>query len=353
MASASRLPRRLASTSLAAILAASALGVLPAAAAAVVDVTPDGCSTVELTSLAALTVRVTVADCGDPTDAPFFVTAELTQDSTSEFIKGWASPTSVVGTWIDGVDVPVPAQGAYTLTINAHVAGGEPIPTTYPVSVQGGVAVTVSHPELRFRPGSMTASSWPAVVTWSNTSLNQAIGYKVRVNRDGTWGAWQPVAGRSYNLRVSRGHTYQVQVRGRNQQGALGPAMASIVYTPHGYSEASTKIVYSGGWRNADDTRYWGNRARFTRNAGATAQFSFTGAAAAIVAPLGPTRGSFRVYADGIYQRTVRTYSSSAGYKYVVYAIAWPQAGPHVVTIKAVGTAGHPRVDLDGILTLE
>ena len=52
-------------------------------------------------------------------------------------------------------------------------------------------------------------SSWPAVVAWSNTSLNPADGYRVRGSKDGAWGAWQSVTGRSYNLRVSPGHTYQ------------------------------------------------------------------------------------------------------------------------------------------------
>jgi hypothetical protein len=353
VAPASRLPRRLASSALAAVVAVTVLGIVPAGAAAVVEITPEGCSTVSLTSPSPLTVHVTVADCGDPADTQFAVVADLTQDSTTESIKSWGSPAVLpVTTWIDQ-DVSVPAQGGYTLTITAFPEGGAAFPTDYKVSVLGGVAVTVSHPELRFRPGSMTASSWPAVVAWSNTSVNAANGYRIRIGRDGSWGAWTGLTGTSYRLRVSPGHTYQLQVRGRNQQGVFGPVMSSIVYRPRAYSEASSRITYAGGWRSAFDTRYWGSRARFTRTAGATARFTFTGAAAAIVAPLGPTRGSFRVYADGFSQRTVTTYSSGNGYKYVVYAIAWPQAGPHVVTIKVNGTAGHPRVDLDGILTLE
>jgi hypothetical protein len=353
VASIYRLPGRLASMSLAAALAVSALGAMPAAAAATVAITPDGCSSVSLTSPAPLVVHVTAADCGDPADTQFAVVADLTQDSTAESIRSWGTPAALpVSSWIDE-DVSVPAQGSYTLTINAFPEGGAPWPTEYQVLVLGGVAVTVSHPEMRFRVGSMTASSWPAVVKWTNTSLNAADGYRLRINKDGVWGAWEPVSGRSYTLRVSRGHTYQVQVRGRNQQGALGPAMASIVYQPRGYSEASARISYAGGWANSFDSRDWGNRARFTKKDGATATFTFTGSAAAIVTPLGPTRGSFRVYADGIYQRTVKTYSPGIGHRFVVYSIAWQQAGPHVVTIRASGTSGHPRVDLDGILTLE
>ncbi len=346
MASASRLPRRLASTSLAVALAASALGALPASAA--VLVTPDGCSTVELTSPSPLVVHVMVAGCGDPADG-VGVVADLTQDSTTGSVKSWGSPSAVLGTWIDE-NLNVPAQGGYTLTIRAGLAE---VVSTYHVAVLGGVAVTVSHPELRFRPGSMTGSSWPAVVKWSNTSINATFGYRIRVSVDGVWGAWKSTIKDDYNLRVSPGHDYQFQVRGLNLAKVAGPPMASIVYRPRGYSEASSKITYSGGWRTSFDSRFWGNRAKFAKATGATARFTFTGAAAAIVAPLGPTRGSFKVYADGFYQRTVKTYSSSTGYKYVVYAIAWPEDGLHTVTIRVKGTAGHPRVDLDGILTLE
>jgi hypothetical protein len=338
---------------MAAVLAVTALGTLPAAAVVGPTPVPDGCVTVDPTSPSPLVVHVKVADCGDPADTQFAVVAELIQDSTKETIKSWGSPATLpVTAWIDE-DVSVPAQGGYTLTITAFPGYGGAWPTSKDVTVLGGVAVTVSHPEMRFRAGAMTAATWPAVVLWSNTSANPASLYRIRVGKDGAWGSWMNTSARSYRLNVSRGHTYQFEVRGRNQQGAWGPVMASLVYRPHDYSEASSKITYSGGWRTGADTRYWGNRARFARAEGATARFTFTGAAAAIVAPIGPTRGSFRVYADGVYQRTVKTYSSGTGFKYVVYAIAWPQAGPHVVTIRVNGTAGHPRVDLDGILTLE
>jgi hypothetical protein len=314
-------------------MAVSALGALPG-----------------LTNPSPLVVHVTVADCGDPTDQQFTVVAELTQDATLETIRSWGSPATLpVTSWIDEA-VSVPAQGGYTLTIRAGLAE---IPSEYKVAVLGGVAVTVSHPELRFRAGSMTATSWPVVLVWSNTSVNAASGYRVRVNRDGAWGSWKDVTGTSYRLRVNRGHTYQFQVRGLNLAKASGPASASIVYRPRKFSEASSRINYAGTWRTSLNTRYLGNRTRFAKAAGARATFTFTGSAAAIVAPMGPTRGSFRVYADGLYQRTVKTYSRSAAYKIVVYGIAWPQSGPHTVQLRVKGTAGHPRVDLDGILTLE
>jgi hypothetical protein len=67
----------------------------------------------------------------------------------------------------------------------------------------------------------------------------------------------------------------------------------------------------------------------------------------------GRSRGSFRVNADGFFQRTVKTYSATTGYRLVVYAMAWPDAGTHAVKIRVNGTSGHPRVDLDGIITLE
>lgn len=150
MVSASRLPRRLASALLTATLAMTALGAVPAAAVVGPTPIPDGCATVSLTSPSPLVVHVAVADCGDPSDTEFAVVAELVQDSTKETIKSWGSPATLpVGPWIDE-PVSVPAQGGYTLRITAFPGYGGAWPTEYPVKVLGGVAVTVSHPELRF-----------------------------------------------------------------------------------------------------------------------------------------------------------------------------------------------------------
>ena len=71
----------------------------------------------------------------------------------------------------------------------------------------------------------------------------------------------------------------------------------------------------------------------------------------ALVGPKGPTRGSFKVYEDGVYQGTVSEYSPTNVGSVVLWTHGSQPAGPHSVKIVVVGTAGHPRVDIDGFLS--
>ena len=74
---------------------------------------------------------------------------------------------------------------------------------------------------------------------------------------------------------------------------------------------------------------------------------SFTGRSINVIAPRGPTRGSFSVYLDGAYVQTVSLRSSSTSSRIVVFAAAWSANAAHTLKVVVAGTAGHPRVDLD------
>ena len=90
-----------------------------------------------------------------------------------------------------------------------------------------------------------------------------------------------------------------------------------------------------------------GGHSRTSVQTGATATIAFTGRAIAWAAPTGPTRGAARVYVDGVYRATVNLYRTSFGARRLVYRVAWTSAGAHQLKIVVVGTARHPRVDVD------
>jgi hypothetical protein len=121
---------------------------------------------------------------------------------------------------------------------------------------------------------------------------------------------------------------------------------------PRGINDGSARLDYGGTWREVEHGSYWGDSAHTASRAGRDVRLSFTGGGAAIVAALGPTRGSFRVYVDGELRRTVKTHAGSTAYRQVVYTVQWPEIGEHRIRLVVVGTDGHPRVDLDGILVL-
>ena len=96
-------------------------------------------------------------------------------------------------------------------------------------------------------------------------------------------------------------------------------------------------------------SRYAGNRGslRYATATGASATFSFTGSSVAWVSHLGPDRGSANVYVDGVFKQTVSLTSATYQPKRIVYALAWTSNAAHTIKIVVVGTAGHPRVDVD------
>ncbi len=70
------------------------------------------------------------------------------------------------------------------------------------------------------------------------------------------------------------------------------------------------------------------------------------------LAATGPARGLARVYVDGALVGTVDLNAASDGYRKVVIAKSWSVSGTHTIRIASLGTAGHPRVDLDAFIVV-
>jgi hypothetical protein len=66
----------------------------------------------------------------------------------------------------------------------------------------------------------------------------------------------------------------------------------------------------------------------------------------------GPTYGSAKIYVDGKLATTILLHAPTLRPGRVVFQRAWPSdptlQTTHTVKILVVGTAGHPRVDVDG-----
>ena len=108
--------------------------------------------------------------------------------------------------------------------------------------------------------------------------------------------------------------------------------------------------TYAGGWSTATASTAWGTT-RFSKNAGATAKFSFSGTAVAWVAQRGPKRGKAKVYLDGVLTK-VDLYAGSLSARRIVFSASNLTAGPHKLKIVVKGTSGRPRVDVDGFVVL-
>ncbi|MEA2545513.1 MAG: hypothetical protein QOI09_786, partial [Chloroflexota bacterium] len=147
----------------------------------------------------------------------------------------------------------------------------------------------------------------------------------------------------------SFGHLYQYPLRARDAAGnwsgwAYGPTFLGGLI-----QDRSSAVVYRGTWRRASSTVASGGTTTYATAAGARARTTFTGRAVAIVAPVGPTRGSAVIYIDGTYRGTLSFRTRSGLSRDIVYAAAFPTLATHTIELRLVGNG---RVDLDAFAIL-
>ena len=65
----------------------------------------------------------------------------------------------------------------------------------------------------------------------------------------------------------------------------------------------------------------------------------------AIVGPVARNRGSAAVYINGVYQGTISFYSWVAASRRVVWTRTFPTDAIRTIEVRALGTAGRPRID--------
>ena len=119
------------------------------------------------------------------------------------------------------------------------------------------------------------------------------------------------------------------------------------------YSVDDNAATYSigGVWTHSTCTCFMGGTNIHAVKAGAAMAYTYTGQTFGLVSEYGPTRGSFKVYQDGIYKATVSLYAATGTGAETVWSNWFPVSGVHTIKIVVIGTAGHPRVDVDGFFT--
>jgi hypothetical protein len=149
------------------------------------------------------------------------------------------------------------------------------------------------------------------------------------------------------------GHVYNyvvgaIDAVGNTSSGAFSPRL-----TPYLYQQTSS-TTYSGTWSSSSNANYSGGSVKYASTAGRYATFTATNARSiAFITTKGPSRGSFKVYVDGVLKATVSTYSSTTKYRQIVYQFNWATPGTHKIKIYVKGTSGHPRVDIDAFVVLK
>jgi FtsP/CotA-like multicopper oxidase with cupredoxin domain len=219
------------------------------------------------------------------------------------------------------------------------------------------VPPTAAAPSAALRSAAtMSTGNVPVRVSWSGADTGgSGLGtYDLARSIDG--GAFTTIASRltstSYDTTTSRTHTYRFEARAHDWAGNLGAWKAAATVKINVLQESSTSIHYSGTWKAAGNASYSGGGLRAATTSGASASYTFTGRSVAWVSSRGSTRGSAKVYIDGVLAATVNLNAATLSYRYVAYQKTWTASGKHTIKIVALGTSGHPRVDLDAIETV-
>ncbi|HVA85392.1 MAG TPA: phosphodiester glycosidase family protein, partial [Candidatus Saccharimonadales bacterium] len=272
-----------------------------------------------------------------------------------------AAPAGVVTWSAQGLTGTFDSSGRFTAT-----ATGTGTITATSSGIQGSTRLTVladttppvsGPPLLSLVRGDILGSTVPIQVSWpAATDVGVGVAsYELQANVNG--GGWKTVnSGTALNryIRIAdaRGANYRYADRARDGAGNVGsfataPSVRVVVL-----SEASKSIVFKGGWTRITSPSYDGHAAMSTRTPGGSATYTFVGSSFAWVSALSPVRGSADVYVDGVLRATLSLFSKATIARQMVFTKTWTSSGRHTIRIVALGTAGHPRVDVDAFIVL-
>ncbi|HLX34243.1 MAG TPA: hypothetical protein VKR30_03260 [Candidatus Limnocylindrales bacterium] len=308
----------------------------------------------------------------------FGPTTTLTKSSTLTYNLTFAGPvTGLVAAnfTVTGsaaacvVNAPTGSGATWTVTIGSCGSGWVTLQlepgtvsdgsTTGPVGLIAArsvlidrVAPTASQPTATVMTGTtMSGSTLPGIAVWTGTDTGGSglAGYDLARSVDGS--AFVVVAtgltGSSWSTSFASGHHYRFEVRARDRAGNVGAWVAGPTVYPAIVQQTTTAATWSGTWTTISSISYSGGSARQSGETGASMSYTFTGRSIGLVLTRCVSCGQVSVYVDGTYLRTIDSYASATGYRYVPYGVRFSTTGTHVLKLVVVGTAGRPTVSID------
>ena len=202
-------------------------------------------------------------------------------------------------------------------------------------------------------PAALATSTVAARVSWPAATDDFGMGaYRVEERRNG--GAWETLSRATTALYLDRtlmiGTTYEYRVQPRDLAGNSGAFSPVFRFVPARVEESGPGVTYAGAWRTASSSAASGGATRYTVQPGASVSWTFSGRAIAIVAPVGPTRASFKLYVNGAYARTISLHASTAKDRQVVASYGWGTWATRTVKLVQAPVSGRTRADLDAFV---
>jgi hypothetical protein len=256
-------------------------------------------------------------------------------------------------------DGEYPAMAAADSTGTEHVIMGEGTWTNGAFSgrtvlaAPDRIAPTAGRPLVRLVPGTILGSTVNAYVYWPYGDKGGSGIARFRVDMRTNAGTWTRVNSTTTTANITRtlntgtATTYQFRVQALDNAGNGSAWYEGPVLKLPVLQETDAGMKFTPLWRVARPTGASGGSTKYATATNAVLEHTFRGRGYALVAPMGPQQGSVNLSVDGQFVRTISLYSPTYRPRVVVYSTAWNSWATHTVSLVTLGTAGHPRVDID------
>jgi len=198
-----------------------------------------------------------------------------------------------------------------------------------------------------------SAGATPLTVSWSASDASGIARYRLIISING--GAWRDITlGSATQTSITfndlqPGSSYQFGVAAQDGAGNWSNWSYGPRSTVGLYNESVGR--YSNGWEQLAWGQDLGGYQYSTRVASAYMTLDFTGREVAWIAPSSTLNGYAHVWLDNQDLGYVNEYSQSTIARKVQLSVG-TSYGTHRLTIQAVGTSGHPQIDVDAFVVL-
>jgi hypothetical protein len=289
--------------------------------------------------------------------------------SAGDFVRGGTATGCVVnspmqtGPTTYAVGVSGCGSGSVTLELKAgsmtDLAGN-----VSPTNPADATAVVVDHalpttssPGISTRTGiAVSGSTLPISAEWTGADAGSGVArYQLQRSINGGAFTWVStnIATPPVSMGLSSGARVQLRVRAVDIAGNVGAWRTGSTVTGLLVQNTSSSIHYAGSWTTSSSSSYSGGSVKTSSTAGSSATYTFTGRGIALVSTLSASRGTVRVYVDGIYQGRVDPSHAPTVFHGVAWQMAWSSSKTRTLKLIVDGTAGRPRFDLDAFAVLK